>query len=367
MHQSKYKLNLLLPLIFLGISLFNPSIVMATHLKIIQQSFITPEMGNFDVHGATITEVKPGVLMAAWYGGETNTQVSVDKKAQTQIWFSMYSNGRWSDRKLLASCGANNKSWNPVLYTLPSQEIVLFYRCGESPRNWVSVMRVSKNEGKSWSNPIILPAGITGPVRNKPLYLKNERRMVCPSSIELGEESTEYKSSAAWVDVTDDLGKTWHKYGPITFTHSSFGLIEPTIVLSPDKTLLMLMRDRSAELNQKGFIWFSESKDLGKTWTHATKTNLPNPDSAVDAISLSSGAYLLAYNHSNIERSPLSLAISKDGKEWIPLFNLENGVGEYSFPAIIQAQNGEIHIVYSYAKGNNSLRRIKHVVLAEQS
>ena len=87
-------------------------------------------------------------------------------------------------------------------------------------------------------------------------------------------------------------------------------------------------------------------------------TRLPNPNSGTDAVSLADGRQLLVYNHSAHKRSPLNVAISEDGKEWKAAFVLETGLGEYSYPAVIQTSDGLVHVTYTWL-----LRRIKHVVL----
>jgi len=75
---------------------------------------------------------------------------------------------------------------------------------------------------------------------------------------------------------------------------------------------------------------------------------------------------LLVYNHSAREKkSPgrriLNVALSEDGKNWIPVLTLENKKGEYSYPAVIQTSDGLVHITYTYDRES-----VKHVVLDPQ-
>ena len=92
-------------------------------------------------------------------------------------------------------------------------------------------------------------------------------------------------------------------------------------------------------------------------------TKLPNPSAGTDALTLRDGRQLLVYNHSKRgKKSPgrkiLNVALSNDGINWSPVLTLENQKGEYSYPAVIQAADGMIHITYTYRRES-----VKYVVL----
>ena len=53
---------------------------------------------------------------------------------------------------------------------------------------------------------------------------------------------------------------------------------------------------------------------------------------------------------------------SDDGESWIPLIALETGPGEYSYPSVIQASSGDVHIVYTWRR-----KKINHAVLGKGS
>ena len=75
-------------------------------------------------------------------------------------------------------------------------------------------------------------------------------------------------------------------------------------------------------------------------------------------MTLKDGRHLLVYNNTRQGRSPLNVAISPDGRAWKELLELETDPGEYSYPAIIQARDGLVHITYTWNRN-----RIMHVVL----
>ena len=100
------------------------------------------------------------------------------------------------------------------------------------------------------------------------------------------------------------------------------------------------------------------SIDGASTWTRLRRTELPNPDSGIDAVVLQDGRALLVYNDARAARTPLNLALSDDGRRWRPARVLEDGPGEYSYPAVIQGQDHRIHIAYTWNR-----RRIRYLSL----
>ncbi|HVY69269.1 MAG TPA: exo-alpha-sialidase, partial [Verrucomicrobiae bacterium] len=100
------------------------------------------------------------------------------------------------------------------------------------------------------------------------------------------------------------------------------------------------------------------SNDGGKTWSQMKATYLPNPNSGIDGVSLFDGRHLLVYNHTTRSRSPLNLAVSRDGQVWQAALAFEIEPGEYSYPAIIQTRDQLVHVTYTWKR-----QKIKHVVI----
>jgi predicted neuraminidase len=58
-------------------------------------------------------------------------------------------------------------------------------------------------------------------------------------------------------------------------------------------------------------------------------------------------------------RTPLNVAVSKDGITWYAALILEDSpISQYSYPAVIQTADGMVHFVYTWRR-----QRIKHVVV----
>ncbi|MBT4725338.1 MAG: exo-alpha-sialidase, partial [Planctomycetaceae bacterium] len=154
-----------------------------------------------------------------------------------------------------------------------------------------------------------------------------------------------------------DQGKTWEIIGPI-HDGKKFNAIQPSILTYKNGSMQVMCR------TQEGVIAQSWSTDGGKTWSQPAATHLPNPNSGTDAITLADGRQLLVYNHTirrgefPAGRNMLNVAISKDGKTWHPVLTLERDKGEYSYPAVIQAADGTIHVAYTWRR-----QTVKHVAI----
>ena len=75
---------------------------------------------------------------------------------------------------------------------------------------------------------------------------------------------------------------------------------------------------------------------------------LPNPNSGIDAVRLRDGRIVLAFNDSYNKRTPLNLAVSRDGEHFSIFKTQEDGPGQSSYPAMVQAANGDLLITYSW-------------------
>ena len=295
-------------------------------------------------HASTIVELRNGDLLAAWFGGTHENAPDV------AIWGSRRTAGHWSAPFLLVR-EPNIACWNPVLFHSADGKLWLYYKFGPSARTWTGARLVSTDEGKSWSRPEHLPAGLLGPIKDKPLVLAN--------GVVLSGTSVEsYSSWAAWIDRSTDNGKTWQKIGPITVPlqgpinqnhrigqpEQVHGIIQPTIVPLGGKHLRLYARSTSDIAR----ICIADSFDNGLTWTQAHPIDIPNPNSGIDAVGLRDGRIVLVYNNSSKDRTPLNLAVSPDGEHFKIFGTLEDQPGEYSYPAIIQGRDGDLYITYTW-------------------
>ncbi len=312
---------------------------------IIRTEFIwkTGDITAPSCHASTIVTTSYG-LLAAWFGGTEEGNKDVG------IWVSRFSEGKWSKPVEVAN-GIQNKlwrypCWNPVLYNSGSK-VLLFYKVGASPSAWWGMMMTSADEGTTWSEGIKLPKNILGPIKNKPVLLENGD-LICPSS-------TENDGWRVHMEFTSDFGQTWERTAALN--EKATGAIQPTIITHRGGKIQMLCRSTSSK------ILTSESIDNGYTWSPLSETDLPNPNSGIDAVTLKDGRHLLVYNHLAKGRNMLNVAISEDGIKWQAAALLENDMEgtEFSYPAVIQSSEGMIHITYTWKR-----MLIKHVVIDPQ-
>lgn len=298
-------------------------------------------------HASTIAHTKDG-LAAAWFGG------SYEKHPDVGIWFSRFIDGKWSVPVEVAD-GVQHASlryptWNPVLFDY-GDELFLFYKDGPDPQNWWGQLIISSDNGQSWSRRMRLPEEIYGPIKNKPELLDNGD-LICPTS-------TEHDGWQVHMEFTSDRGLTWERTEPIN-DGKEISAIQPSILKHPDGKLQILCRSRNKSILS---AW---STDNGRSWSKLEPIDLPNPNSGTDAVTLQDGRHLLVYNHIDPsedwgDRNILNIALSDDGINWQAAVLLENDKdpdGEYSYPAVIQANDGMVHVTYTW---NREL--IRHVVI----
>lgn len=309
--------------------------------SVVKSEFIYDEAPFPECHASTIAWTRDG-LVAAWFGGQ------YEKHPEVGIWVSRELGGKWT-RPVEVATGIQNDQlrhpcWNPVLFRAADRSLLLFYKVGPSPSTWWGMLISSTDGGQTWDKPRRLPDEIAGPIKNKPVLLA-DGRLLCGSS----SEDQGWRVHMEW---TADNGLNWERTGPLNDGRSQ-AAIQPAILQHRDGSLQILCRSRGARR-----ILSATSTDSGKTWGQLTPLDLPNPNSGLDAVTLSNGQHLLVYNHTERDRSPLNVAISNDGQHWSAALKLEHEPGEFSYPAVIQTPDGLVHVTYTWKR-----QRVKHVVL----
>lgn len=334
----------------------------AEHPAVLSAAFINEGAPYSECHASTIVEMAPGRLAAAWFGG------TKERNPDVGIWFTRQEQGGWLPAVEVANGvpdalrqAQGNKAgaerlpcWNPVLFQPKKGPLFLFYKVGPSPREWWGMVITSADGGKTWSAPRRLPPGILGPIKNKPVEL-GDGSWLSPTSTE--------SLTAGWLvhfERSRDQGATWEIAGPVS-KGPGLDAIQLSILFHEDGRMQALGRSKQGVVAQ---TW---SDDGGRTWSPLTASELPNPNSGTDALTLADGRQLIVYNptaHRPSEakgnRWPLAIAVSTDGLSWQRVLTLETEpcASGYAYPAVIQASDGLVHLTYTWDR-----KRIKHVVL----
>ena len=308
---------------------------------IVTEEFIYDEAPFPQCHASTIEQTHSG-LVAAWFGGTRESDPDVE------IWCARMVDGRWTEPVSVADGVQSDEErfpcWNPVLH-YHGERLTLYYKVGPNPREWWGMVKVSEDDGATWSEASRLPEGILGPIKNKPITLASGRIV--------SGSSTEHDGWRLHVEWSDDGGATWRRTDALN-EKGVLESIQPTLLQQGDGRLRMLCRSHGT-----GRITTAFSDDDGETWSELQELSLPNPNSGIDGVSLANGSHALVYNHTPRGRSPLNLAISEDGETWwAGVVLVDESGAEFSYPAIIQTDDGLLHITYTWKR-----RRIRHVVV----
>ncbi len=343
------RIDYLLPILALLVCVMLPNLALADSKELsaqYQSEFIFQNAPLPSCHASTIIESK-GQLLAAWFGGTAESNPDVG------IWLSHHENGKWTAPIEVANGVESPQKrypcWNPVLFQPKRGPLLLFYKVGPWPNSWWGMVMSSIDGGVTWSKPTRLPDGILGPIKNKPVQLR-DGTILSPSSVE-----SEAEGWRVHFERSENGGKTWTAT-PAVNDGKTIGAIQPSILQHKDGTLTAVGR------TQQGYLFHIDSKDEGRTWGAMSLLDVPNPNSGTDAVTLRDGRFLLVYNHTPRGRSPLNVAVSDDGIHWKAMLTLENGDGEFSYPAVIQTRDGKVHITYTWNR-----KLIKHVVLDPQT
>ena len=309
-------------------------------------SFVLPPGGPPSVHSGTITRLKNGQLLAAWFGGTregaSDVRIFLSKRVPSA--------SEWSASTIIASREQTTedlnryiaKIGNPILFADSRDRIWLFYVTA-SFGGWSGssiTVRYSDDAGESWSTAKRL---VTSPFLNVSTLVKG-----CPIECESGHVVLpvyhEFVKKFGEALILDPDGTLKSR---IRLTAVQ-GAIQPWIVPMDGRASKAFFRqsghaDRSVFMCRMSDVLAS---DIGRL----EASPVPNPDSAIAVIRRHNGEFLMACNPIDSGRHQLSLATSRDGVKWKMVRHVEdsNAPDEFSYPYLIRGASGQYHLIYTW-------------------
>ncbi len=271
-----------------------------------------------------VTVLSDGTLLACWtrfYGGSQDW-AGAEIAART----SQDGGRTWSEPFVLqANVGLENVMSASFLRERASGDLMLFYLVKNSPRDLRCYCRRSADEGRTWSEPVLVTDGPGYHIVNnaRVVQLSSGRIIVPASWVEDVFAPGAHIVSTAW--YSDDSGRTW-KRAADSVDVPKRGAMEPGVVELSDGRLLMIIR------TQLGQIYKSYSFDEGESWSDAEPLGLRAPEAPSTIVRIpSTGELVIFYSDSLVEgadhggpRCPLSVAISSDeGETWQKTADIE--------------------------------------------
>lgn len=244
------------------------------------------------------------------------------------------------------------------LLRLQNGDIGMFYLRKNSTEDCIPMMRISKDEAKTWSEAIPCITDRVGYFvlnNDRVIQLADGRLMMAVAlhNYPGGEWSNQGDLYAYY---SDDDGKSWTASKKVP-NDSDMITHEPGLIELSDGRIMMFIRASG------GYQQLSFSSDGGETWSPVEPSNIPSPVSPATIEKIpGTDDWLLVWNNNDGsdpdlegKRTPLTAAISSDeGKSWQYIQNIEEDPeGWYCYIAVHFPD--EDHVLLGYCAGNQSL------------
>lgn len=312
-------------------------------------SIITPQGFGPQNHASTLVELPDKKIFVCWYSGSRegaqDTQIVCSKSVDGKTWLKPTAAVKAAELPSHAWI-ANKFLGNPVLTIDDEGNVWLFYTAVPL-FGWSAgriEYKVSHDQGKTWSDSKILigePGNLT---KNKPVYL-GENRFFLP----LYRERFIRQGYGCLIQIKQNgINKT------DCFDIPKTPYVQPTFVRLNQDNIVAYLRAKKS-----GHICYANFNLKTNQWSTPEILSLPNPDSGLDAVLGPKQTVILIYNDSTSVRNPLSIAISRTGKDFCKLADLENDMSSsFSYPAVIKSNTGDYLITYTY-RGRTGIKFVR--------
>jgi predicted neuraminidase len=347
-------------------------------------------------HAAFLDLLPDGRLICAWFGG------TLEGASDISIYASILNRDgtQWGPVRQLTD-GPTRSEQNPVIFAAPGGALTLFNTAQPHGNQDECLLRQRRLEvagdtlHAGEAETVDLPFGSF--VRGR-IVIRHDGAWMMPVFRCISRPGRRWTGShdTAAVAVSTDGAKSW----TLEEVPDSIGSVHMTIVPLDGGRMVAFYRRRQAD-----FVHRSESVDGGRSWSAPMPTDIPNNNSSINAVRLKDGRIALVCNPSSaatsndrrqslydelevqderpdaeggcnpvwgVPRAPVSLCVSEDDGNTFPLRKvIEDGPGkclsnnsldgrnsEMSYPYLVEADNGGLHVAYTYHR-----RAIKYVRL----
>jgi predicted neuraminidase len=312
-------------------------------------------------HAPSVTVLPDGRLLAAWFSGPFEASIH-------QLLLGAYSadGGRtWSEAQVLqddprrsdfdpAFIAEQNRTW--MFFTVGRWDRYPFVGLSNvearevGPDSFKLLARVTKDAGKTWSDPAPLMKESAWGSRSNGLKLATGELL-----LPIYHFHRPYTSS---VLISKDDGETWQRYGSVR--PESGIAAEPTVSQLSSGKLVMALRTND------GWLWTAHSQDRGQTWSAPQRCDIEAAESSHNLFCTSKGVLVLAINACKPpRRTPLTLRASADeGRTWGQPLKLDAvddpAEGEeiwgrqVAYPSIAELSDGTLIVVWAKLEMSNS-------------
>lgn len=312
------------------------------------------------VHAASLIALKDGAVRAFWFAG--SREGAPDVVINTSVFDPQA--GRWSaPTEVMSRVSAEKgllryiaKLGNPVPARMADGRLQLFF-VTVSIGGWAgsSISSViSEDEGLTWGKPERL---IASPLINLSTLVKSP-------ALQFADGRLGLPAYHEWIGRFGELLRIQDSQIIDKRRMSSGrGAIQPVIFVdnAQDASAFFRQTRPSSQLKQ---IPVSNTKDAGQTWSIGKDLEIPNPNAAIAALTLSNGARLMVLNNIEVGRSRLVMVMRQPGSsDWRVIHVLEDDEAlandqrrEYSYPYLITVQGDDAHLAYTWDR-----KRIRHI------
>ena len=358
---------------------------------------------HVQTHAASLIELKDGRIRAFWFSG------SREGARDVEIHSAVFdpASGLWGAEQKVADRARTEqalqryvaKLGNPVPARAADGSLWLYYvtvSLGGWAGSSITAMR-STDEGRTWDAQRRL---VTSPFLNISSLVRNGLVPYADGTLAFPV----YHEFISKFGELLRLGPQGRVLDKQRLAPGGAGTLQPVLLVQSAQDAIALMRHAGPPPHRAVSV---ATHDAGQRWSAPRISPLRNPDSAISAVVLADGRLLAVLNDMEEGRDALSLMISADsGASWKTVYQLEDDRGlpkteaawlshmqgrllasdarvavlpqaqraayvdsvrqeactpggcrtEYSYPFLLQAKNGDFHVVYTW---NRTF--IKHV------